>query len=197
MRQKRTPQAKKELDYEKQHFSPGEYPHAFRRNWPRKKARVNREYRRKADELLSKISIEPAVTVEEQIDDGGLTRNRFRKSVLKKRVRKWGVATLKERVDSRLETRASQIGRQYFKDAYCREKHLVGFIRFLQSNVITSSKLALSYASFFDEVLDTSHRRYITQYRWLQCFFKDAPGWERTLRRWLATVEQRGLQKDE
>ena len=196
MERKRTPQTKKELDYEKQHFSACEYPHAFRKNWPRKKARVNREYRRKADVLLSKISIEPAAALEQKIEYKGLTRNRFGKSVLRKRLRKLGVETLKERVDWRLVKRTSQIGRNYFKDPYRSEKHKAGFIRFLQSNVITSSKLAISYASFFDEVLDTSHRTYITQYGWLQCFFKDAAGWERTLRRWIATIEDAREKRD-
>jgi hypothetical protein len=76
---RRTPQKKKQLDYEKAHFSPSEYPHAFRIGWPRKKAAMNQKYRREADQLLSQISIEPAEMIEQEIEKQGLSREHFRK----------------------------------------------------------------------------------------------------------------------
>jgi hypothetical protein len=53
---RRSPQEKKSADLEQQIRPLLENPHAFRKNWPKKKARVNRQARRKAE-----VAIQTAV----------------------------------------------------------------------------------------------------------------------------------------
>src|SRR5437016_4102499 len=47
MAQRKSPKLKKQDRYEKEHRTVMEHPHAFRKNWPKKKARGNRQRRLK------------------------------------------------------------------------------------------------------------------------------------------------------
>lgn len=49
---KKSPQEKKRLELKEGHFTFSEYPHAFRKQWKRKKTQANREKRRKSDEAF-------------------------------------------------------------------------------------------------------------------------------------------------
>ncbi len=51
----KNPHEKKRLAYDRDHVSPAEYPHAFRKTWPRKKARAERRARRKVRQVLNAI----------------------------------------------------------------------------------------------------------------------------------------------
>lgn len=53
MKPSNSPGIKKALAYKKDHRIVAEYPHAFRRIWPRKKAWANRKYRHRADQRLA------------------------------------------------------------------------------------------------------------------------------------------------
>ena len=107
----KSPQQKKDLEYSKGHFTFAEYPHAFRRNWKRKKARANRKYRRKADELLAQVKPEmPANDV--GVIAGDITVAQLAKSVLRERLRKSGTVTVGEKVNLTLEKRAKTVGRR-------------------------------------------------------------------------------------
>jgi len=48
----RDPQEKKRLSYERDYRNVSEYPHAFRRKWPRNKARANRAFRRAEKQFI-------------------------------------------------------------------------------------------------------------------------------------------------
>lgn len=91
---------KKQLSYERDHFSPAEYPKGFRKNWPRKKARANRTFRRKVAQLV----------------DASLHRNASRQDdlaveqVARERVQKWDVETLRERIARTQERREASHG---------------------------------------------------------------------------------------
>ena len=110
-KERKSPQQKKSLEYNRDHFTFSEHPHALRRNWKRKKTQANREVRRKSDELLAQAKPEmPAADVE--LIAGDITVAQFSKSVLRKRLRKGGTVSVGEKVKLKLEKRAEMIGRR-------------------------------------------------------------------------------------
>jgi len=82
----------------------------FPLNWKRKKARANREYRRKSQELL--MPAKPGLAAE-QIDPlaEDLTAARFEKSVSRRRLQKSGTVTVGEKVKRKLQRREEASGR--------------------------------------------------------------------------------------
>jgi len=95
----RTPQEEKRLDYERQHFSPGKNDKAFRKNWPRKKAMMERRLRRKVAGALSRrhrLQAEDFLSVVAALQ--------------REPIRKWTIFNLRERVRSKLAKRQSMIG---------------------------------------------------------------------------------------
>lgn len=111
----KTPQQKKELAVKKDHFVRAEHPHAFRKNWPRKKARTNRDYRRKTEEILSQAK--RAITSEDsEIVAGELTAAHIKQSVSRKRLRKSGKVSLAERISITQANRKRSIGKNVEKN---------------------------------------------------------------------------------
>jgi hypothetical protein len=47
-----SPQEKKRYALDRDHVKGAEYPHAFRKSWPRKRARINRAFRRNVRQML-------------------------------------------------------------------------------------------------------------------------------------------------
>ena len=109
---RKSPRQKKELEYAKDHFAGGfnSSAHGLAKGWRRKKARVNREYRRKSDELLAPLKPGLEALDVEVISDE-LTPAHLQKSVTRKRLHKIGVITMGERVKKRLQRRAEAVGR--------------------------------------------------------------------------------------
>lgn len=107
----KSPQEKKELEYTRNHFTFGwNSSRSFPETWSRKKARVNRQYRRKSEEILA--AAKPGIAAEDVdslADD--LTAARFQKSVSRKRLHKIGTVTVGEKVKQKLERRAEAVGR--------------------------------------------------------------------------------------
>jgi len=109
---RKSPEQKKQLEYTRDHFTGGWISsRMFPKTWRRKKTRINREYRRKSEELLAqaKPGIE-AKDVELIADD--LTAARFQKSVIRKRLRKVGTVTVGEKIRDKLERRREAAGRK-------------------------------------------------------------------------------------
>lgn len=107
---RKSPQEKKELEYSKDHFTPGfDSSRMFPRTWKRKKTQANRQYRRKSQELLA--GLKPGMSEDDLIPDD-LTASRFQKSVSRKRLHKQGTITLGEKVKLTLEHRAEMVGRR-------------------------------------------------------------------------------------
>ena len=65
MKQRKSPQLKKRDEYEKTFRTGMENPHAFRKNWPKKKARANRSERAATRSLIA--SAQPEDLTGEQI----------------------------------------------------------------------------------------------------------------------------------
>src|SRR5579872_1362014 len=111
-KERKSPRKKKELEYARDHFAGGfnSSAHGFAKSWGRKKARVNREYRRKSDELLAPVK--PGLEAEDvELISTELTTAQLQKSVTRQRLRKLGVVSMGERVKKRLQRRAEAVGR--------------------------------------------------------------------------------------
>ena len=57
MKQRKSPQLKKQDEYEKTCRTRMENPHAFRKNWPKKKARENRSERAAVRSLMARLKV--------------------------------------------------------------------------------------------------------------------------------------------
>ena len=90
----KTPREKKRLAYDRDHVSPAEYPHAFRKTWPRKKAQAERSTRRKVRQALRGVG-----------DDGTICS-----TIRRKKVRKWGSISLRENVQFKQLKRRQMVG---------------------------------------------------------------------------------------
>src|SRR5437868_5185937 len=89
----KSPRLKKHLAYQKDHISLAEYPHGFRKLWPKKKAKAQRAERHKARRVIQTMK-----------DDSEIS------NVHRKNVRKWGSISLRESVRHKLEKRKKRIG---------------------------------------------------------------------------------------
>ena len=110
---RKSPRQKKELEYARDHFAGGfnSSAHGLAKGWRRKKARVNRQYRRKSDELLAPLK--PGLEGQDvEIIAGELTPAHLQESVTRKRLHKIGVITMGKRVKDRLQRRAEAVGRK-------------------------------------------------------------------------------------
>ncbi|HWB33520.1 MAG TPA: hypothetical protein VG714_10120 [Acidobacteriaceae bacterium] len=109
-RTKKSPQEKKQLAYDRDHYSSGESDKA-RRSWGRKKANANRQYRRKSDELFAEIKPGMDASNASEIAEE-LTVAHVQKSLTRKRLQKWSAVTLRETVSRSLTHREERAGRR-------------------------------------------------------------------------------------
>lgn len=109
---RKTPQEKKRLEYTKDHFTFGQQSsRMFPRTWKRKKARANRKYRRKSEQILAQAK--PGTASQDlPLTADDLTVARFTKSVVRKPLRKTGTVTLEEKVKLTLARREKTVGRR-------------------------------------------------------------------------------------
>lgn len=109
-KERKSPRQKKELEYTKDHFTGGfNSSRGFPKGWRRKKVRVNREFRRKSEELLAPVKSGLEGQEVEAIADE-LTTAHLQKSVTRERLHKIGTVTMGERVKKRLQRRAESVG---------------------------------------------------------------------------------------
>jgi len=96
MKKYRDPRKNKERDYENYHFTPGKYDKAFRKQWPKRKARGHRLERRKVNTILddADMSFDNSVDTEVKIGD-----------VKPQKPVKWGTRNLRERIRIKMENR--------------------------------------------------------------------------------------------
>jgi hypothetical protein len=114
-RERKSPQQKKQLEYTKDHFTPGfQSSRMFPKMWRRKKTLANREFRRKSDEILAPAKLGLTGDDVNSISDD-LTSARFEKSVSRKHLRKVGTITLGEKVKRKVERRQEAVGRNVSK----------------------------------------------------------------------------------
>jgi len=110
-RKQKSPQQKKQLQLKKDHFTFTNAPHAFRKNWKKKKAKVNRQYRRKSDQILA--TAKPQITSSEaEALVGDVTSAHVENSISKKRLRKRGTVLLGEKIKIKSRIRREKVGRR-------------------------------------------------------------------------------------
>jgi hypothetical protein len=105
-----TPQEKKRLAYSRDHYvSAGESRHAFRKNWPKKKAMANQAHRHLATEKIRQLN---------KFSDSGsienapieVTGEQLRKPDPRKKLDKCGVHSLREYIQYSRERRSERDG---------------------------------------------------------------------------------------
>ena len=110
-RQQKSPQQKKQLELKKDHFTFTDAPHAFRKNWKKKKANVNRQYRRRSDEVL--CIAKPEISGEDaEVLVGDVTVAHLENSISERRVRKRSTVSLGEKIKTKSLNRQERIGRR-------------------------------------------------------------------------------------
>jgi hypothetical protein len=176
----KNPADKKRAAYDLDHRTAMEAPHAFRKNWRKKKARINRVRRRAADRVVK----------------GVLNGADVETVVVPTRVRgehlhKMGVTSLRRAVARRDVHRRTGFLPRYLGDRYDAELHLPPFRRFLAALVRGRSALAAQRAEYLSILLDAPLRNHSpVQYErtWLRRFFRDDPEWERRVRLWITRL---------
>lgn len=98
MTKTKNPGAKKELDYDRQHFSPGKNDKAFRKQWPKRKQRAIRRERR-----IVALNLNVTSQDLDAAEKGELRTY----DVRKEKPTKWHIESLKERVQRKRERRLS------------------------------------------------------------------------------------------
>jgi hypothetical protein len=100
MKKRLSPQEKKELAYKRDHYvSGGESRHAFRKNWPKKKAMLNQKHRHRSDEMLHRLEkLGDFASIESSAIEA--TADQLRKADPREKLFKWGVHSLKEYVET-------------------------------------------------------------------------------------------------
>jgi hypothetical protein len=117
----KSPQEKKRLEYTKGHFTYGrESSRNFPKVWRRKKAMVQRQFRRQGNELLVRAKLGlPAEDVTQLADE--VTTERITKFTVTKRLKKNGTVTIGEKVRLTLERREAMAGyKAQVRDKYDR-----------------------------------------------------------------------------
>ena len=188
---RRTPQEKKRLEYDRDHYVEAERPHLFRNTWPKKKAHANRRDRRRAERLLEGLRNLPADFVVAHADDSALTAEHVANAHPRRALWKAGVRSLRERVARRNASWARRVGYNFFMTPYSSALHREPFAAFLDSVVAGAGPGSASLAAALADALEPAvHAPWVNDWRhgrraWLLAFFRDEPTWEPRLRSWL------------
>lgn len=179
------PQAKKALAYQRDHRIAAEYPHPFRRSWPRKEAQLNRRYRRRVQQLLDAAR---QYTLEQQADLSVIPVRRYI-------ARKQGVVPLRKWVERGALGRATAALKRFFSQAYDPTQHRDHFTAFLTEAMAGQGLYAQSVAQYLNEILadpplfiDPSRQWHTRSHRerdWLAAFLDDSPDWDERLGTWI------------
>ncbi len=166
MSKKKTPKEKKDAAYEKDHYTfAWKSPHGFQKSWKKKKNRVNRVVRRKSKALLH--SIEGQSYTELSPEQESFTDQLFRKGLSKKKLRKIGVVSLREKVEQKIADRKKHSGFNVRNKA----RQIEGFRRFW----FRLEKLLSRLARFPD----------------FQEFLQSEPRWVPRLEQWILSASRR------
>jgi len=127
MSKKKTPQEKKEVAYEKDHYAfPWVSPQGFRKTWKKKKNYRNRVVRRQAKNILHAVQ---GQSLEEFGPQEELTSELFRKGLDRKRLYKDGVVNLREKVAAKKEGREGRRETRERKERRAAE-YVAGIVAF-------------------------------------------------------------------
>jgi hypothetical protein len=179
----KTAPEKRTAALKRDHRTAMEAPHAFRKNWPKKKARVNRGRRRVGEAVLH--------TVLKGADPEALVVPRRRRG---EHLHKDGVAPL-----GVVLARKAQRVRTDFLPSYIWPRgdpaqHAEAFAAFLAALTRGRSPVSGERAAFLAWLLDAELRNnHPARYKqvWLRRFFLAEPAWEVRVRRWCRQAKER------
>jgi hypothetical protein len=182
------PRAKKIVAYQKDHRIAAEYPHQFRKSWPRKEAQLNRRYRRRVQQLLDEAR---QYTPEQQADLSVIPVRRYI-------ARKQGVVPLGKWVEGGTFGRAAAALRHFFSQPYNTTLHRDRFAILVAEAMAGHGLYARSIAQYLNEILadppmpiDLNRQwrtRSSSERDWLAAFLHDASGWDEQLRAWIVRM---------
>jgi hypothetical protein len=193
--QDETLQQKKVDSYKKDRRLKAEYPHSFRRKWPKKKARAERKYRRRIHQLLTGLRLRAEG---DQIED-------FPADPLRRpKPHKWpGTAQpLGAFLRQRRRTRVQKVAWNYFKEPYNGDRHCQPFSAFLREvsrgRGDPSRELTRAFERLHSSQREPGGRensaydpwRSECRRRWLQAFLQDEPEWEGRLLDWIRSFDE-------
>ncbi len=188
MTHRRTPQEKKQDEYTKDHFAYSGSVHAFRKTWPRKKARANRAYRRIVNQVVDTLTFRQVEDTSDYKEPEAVRRAQVHK--------RYRVEPMGDVIKQRLDWRISSTAHHFFMYKYTSSRDRDHFIGFLSASVEGRTENSRRLAMHFKDVLSHSpevdlpnywHRR---KQQWLKAFFQDEPEWEERLHTWIASFEQ-------
>jgi hypothetical protein len=175
----KAPPEKKRAEYDRDHRTAMEAPHAFRKNWPRKKARLTRVHRRTAEARVHAV----------------LRGHDADELLIPPRPRGWlrkmGVGSLRKVVAYREKRRRASFLPRYVLIRYDATQHAGPFKRFLSELMSGRTQLAAQRAAHVKYLLDArlpSNSPHIAYQRWLRSFFSTTPQWEARVRTWITDV---------
>lgn len=176
MSKKKTPKEKKDAAYEKDHYTFAWHsPRGFQKSWKKKKNRVNRVVRRKSKALLH--SVEGLSHTELSPEQESFTDQLFRKGLNKKKLRKVGVVSLREKVEEKIADRKDRSGFNIRNKA----RQVEGFRRFC-SNLVQEK-------SYSQEKL--LHLCRLARFPDFQEFLQSEPRWVPRLEQWILSASKR------
>ncbi len=183
---RKTPAEKKRLAYTKDHILRVEYPNAFRRYWPRRKAAASRKERRHVRRLLSDL-------LPEQHIEARLTMPL--RPVRRDQVQKWAGSAqpLETHFRHRHFMRVYRTAWNFFKRPYDPVRDKTRFIAFLtqitQEKTTYTTRVAIMFQELLYPPLTTTSQQYSSRndHRglWLHAFLLDEPGWKTRLEAWI------------
>jgi hypothetical protein len=173
MSKKKTPQEKKEASYDKDHYTFAWLsPRGFRKTWKKKKNYVNRVLRRKSKGLLHEVE-----KSSHNPEDDSFTAEAFRKGLIRKRVRKTGVVTVREKVEKKRDHREGR------SDRKARER----FVQHFRGLVFA----LLNDKEYKEETL-LGFRRMTMGGDFLK-FLEKEPFWQPKIEQWLVSFQKRAV----
>jgi hypothetical protein len=179
----KTSPEKRAAALKRDHRTAMEAPHAFRKNWPKKKTRINRNRRRVADGAVQAI-------VKGGDPDELLVPRRLRGEHL----RKVGVAPLAEVVAAKERRTRTEFLPRYIRPRGDPAKYAEMFRGFLRALIQGRSRVSASRAKHLLWLLDAdlpNNHGVLYEQVWLRRFFAAEPRWEARVRKWFQRVEER------
>ena len=173
----KTPQEKKELSYKNEYPVRAEYPHAFRRQWPKTESLVERQYRRKVKQVIKNTLGKQQLNNEiEEIEVKIIRREKLKKYYYKP-------TPLREVVKDTLSWRLRHFAWNYFKHSYDKELHFDKFSKLLSSIIEGKTDISKSLALQFSLWLNPYCKE--SKSVWLESYFSDSPDKKKRLLDWI------------
>ncbi len=182
MSKHKNPIQKKNDCYTKDYvMTEAEYPHAFRKNLPKKKSRINQSFRSKIRQLSTQLT---------NSDDNNDVIETSIIECKRQSLNKLIPQVLKAAVTDKLQKRAAFVGQNYFKYKYY---HILSlnkknrFKKFIENIISENGIQTQRVAIFFYTALNSQHgmQQYSNAKSFLEDFFEQEPSFKTRILNWI------------